>query len=104
MPYPDFSLLHLSGHCIPITDAAPGLAYVHRAGWAEPLTEFTMRLHYMAHAGFLFQKRGGLEVVTDYTGFIGTVPLIPDVVAVNHADSSCWTANSDPAIPDVLPG
>ncbi len=54
---------------------------------------------------FLIQTPGGLNAVTDYTGFIGHAPtLIPDVVTMNHAHSTHWTAAPDPAIPHVLRG
>ena len=63
-----------------------------------------MRLHYIAHASFLIQSHGGTNVVTDFTGFVGTADFIPDVVTMNHAHSTHWTAFPDPAIPNVLPG
>ncbi|MBJ6370995.1 MBL fold metallo-hydrolase [Sedimentitalea arenosa] len=91
-------------HCIAIADAAPGLHYVQKAAWREPVGEFSVRLHYIAHASFLLQTEGGLNAVTDFTGFIGTAPLIPDVVTMNHAHETHWTAFPDPAIPHVLPG
>ncbi|MEL7014172.1 MAG: MBL fold metallo-hydrolase, partial [Pseudomonadota bacterium] len=34
----------------------------------------------------------------------GNVDFIPDIVTMNHAHSTHWTANPDPAIPHVLPG
>jgi L-ascorbate metabolism protein UlaG (beta-lactamase superfamily) len=91
-------------HCIAIADAAPGLQYLHKASWQAPVPEFSVRLHYIAHASFLLQTRGGLTAVTDYTGFVGNVDLIPDIVTMNHAHSTHWTANPDPAIPHVLRG
>ncbi|WP_428928192.1 MBL fold metallo-hydrolase [Marinibacterium sp. SX1] len=91
-------------HCIAIADAAPGLTYVHKAAWTDPLPDYTVRLHYITHASFLLQTQGGLNIVTDYTGFTGTAPLIPDVVTMNHAHSSHWTSAPDPAIPHVLEG
>lgn len=42
--------------------------------------------------------------MTDFTGFVGTTNLIPDVVTMNHAHDTHWTANPDPAIPHVLKG
>jgi len=42
--------------------------------------------------------------VTDFTGFIGSANLIPDVVTMNHAHETHWTAFPDPAIPHVLRG
>ncbi|MBB94024.1 MAG: Zn-dependent hydrolase [Rhodobacteraceae bacterium] len=102
-------------HCIAIADAAPGIEYIRtaaldgpetlvNAAWTDPLPDYTVRLSYISHASFLLQTRGGLTAVTDYTGFIGTAPLIPDVVTMNHAHSSHWTASPDPAIPHVLEG
>lgn len=91
-------------HCIAIADADPGLQYLHKASWREPVPEYTVRLHYIAHASFLLQTPGGLNAVTDFTGFVGSADLIPDVVTMNHAHSTHWTAFPDPAIPHPLPG
>ncbi|WP_158968819.1 MBL fold metallo-hydrolase [Chachezhania sediminis] len=92
-------------HCIAIADAAPGIEYLYKAAWTDPLPDdYTVRIHYIAHASFLIQTPGGLNAVTDYTGFIGTTPLVPDVVTMNHAHDSHWTNAPDPAIPHVLPG
>ncbi|KUJ80465.1 Zn-dependent hydrolase [Ruegeria marisrubri] len=91
-------------HCIAIADAAPGIEYLRKASWQDPVPEFSVRVSYVAHASFLIQTRGGLNVVTDFTGFIGSAPLIPDVVTMNHAHETHWTAHPDPAIPHVLRG
>ncbi len=91
-------------HCIAIADAAPGLAYVQKASWSDPLDDFTIRLSYINHSMFLLQTKGGLSAVTDYTGFIGAVDLLPDVVTMNNAHSSHWTAFPNPDIPHILPG
>ncbi|MFP4569683.1 MBL fold metallo-hydrolase [Rhodosalinus sp.] len=104
-------------HCVAIADAAPGLDYIRTAGgperlWRaatqpshrEPLPDHTVRLHFVAHASFLIRTPGGLTAVTDYTGFIGNTELIPDVVTMNHAHSTHWTPDPDPAIPHVLRG
>ncbi|WP_335948965.1 MBL fold metallo-hydrolase [Salipiger bermudensis] len=91
-------------HCIAIADAAPGLEYLHKAAWTDPVPDYSVRIRYLSHASFLIQTRGGLEAVTDYTGFIGNTDLVPDIVTMNHAHSSHWTSTPDPAIPHVLPG
>lgn len=91
-------------HCIAIAEAAPRLEYLHKAAWTDPLPAESVRLHYIAHASFLLQTHGGLTAITDYTGFIGTADLLPDVVTMNHAHDTHWTAAPDPAIPHVLPG
>ena len=90
-------------HCIALAQGTPGMAYVTRASLPDVAAE-TVFLHYIAHASFLIRSHGGLNIVTDYTGFTGTLPLIPDVVTMNHAHDSHWTAFPDPAIPHPLPG
>ncbi len=94
----------IPSHCIAVADSAPGLEYVHQASFRAPLPADTVRLHYLDHASFLLQTTGGLNAVTDFTGFVGNVDLIPDIVTMNHAHSTHWTANPDPAIPHVLRG
>jgi L-ascorbate metabolism protein UlaG (beta-lactamase superfamily) len=91
-------------HCIALANDIPGAAYVHRASYDVEVAPETVRIHYIAHASFLIRTAGGLNMVTDFTGFIGNVPMIPDVVTMNHAHDTHWTANPDPAIPHVLPG
>lgn len=91
-------------HCIAVADAAPGLEYVQLASWTDPVPDFSLRLTYIAHASFLIQTQGGLDVVTDYTGFLGATDMVPDVVTMNHAHETHWTATPDPRIPHVLQG
>lgn len=91
-------------HCIAIADAAPGLRYLHKVAWTDPLPDYTVRISYVAHASFLLQTKGGLNIVTDYTGFVGATTMVPDVVTMNHAHDTHWTAHPDPAIPHVLEG
>lgn len=90
-------------HCIALAEA-PGLEVVTPASFQVAVPSETVRIHYIAHASFLIRSHGGLNMVTDYTGFIGNVPMIPDVVTMNHAHETHWTANPDPAIPHVLQG
>lgn len=90
-------------HCIALADATPGMAYVTKASLPEVAAE-NVYLHYIAHASFLIRSHQGLNMVTDFTGFTGTLPLIPDVVTMNHAHDSHWTAFPDPAIPHALQG
>lgn len=88
-----------ASHCIAIADAAPGLQYLHKASFRDPVPEYSVRISYVAHSAYLIQTRGGLSVVTDYPGFIGSADFIPDVVTMNHAHSSHFTPVPDPAIP-----
>ena len=91
-------------HCLAIADATPGAAYIQKASWASDVPEFSVRINYVAHATFLLQTPGGLNIATDFTGFLGNTTLIPDVVTMNHAHETHWTPNPDPAISHVLRG
>ncbi|MFP4327461.1 MAG: MBL fold metallo-hydrolase [Paracoccaceae bacterium] len=114
-PQPAAAQERRPSHCIAIAESEPGLRYggewpmqeVARAipaSLSGALPEHSVRLHYISHASFLLRTGGGLTAVTDYTGFIGSTALIPDVVTMNHAHSTHWTANPDPGIPHVLRG
>ncbi len=62
-----------------------------------------VRIHYLNHAEFLIQA-GALNAVTDYTGLLGAGDAVPDVVTMNNAHDTHWTATPDPRIPHVLRG
>ena len=91
-------------HCIALANDIDGARYVHKASYNVDVATDTVRIHYIAHASFLIRTAGGLNMVTDFTGFTGSAPMIPDVVTMNHAHETHWTAFPDPAIPHVLPG
>lgn len=92
-------------HCFAIAELAPEIAYVQKVAWHAPIEdEFTVRLRYVNHSMYLLQTHGGLSAVTDYTGFIGDVGLVPDVVTMNIAHESHWTAFPHPDIRHVLQG
>ena len=91
-------------HCIAIANAAPGIKYLHKASWSDPVAAHHVRLQYIAHATFLIQTDAGLAIATDFTGFLGNVDFLPDVITMNRAHETHWTAFPDPAIPHVLPG
>jgi L-ascorbate metabolism protein UlaG (beta-lactamase superfamily) len=91
-------------HCIALVENTPGLAVLHRASYQPPVPDEFVRLNYIDHAMFLLQTSGGLSVVTDYSGYLGPAEIVPDVVTMNHAHSTHWTAAPDPRIPHVLTG
>ncbi|MBK1636830.1 MBL fold metallo-hydrolase [Rhodovulum adriaticum] len=91
-------------HCIALADAAPGMAYVQRASFGTPLPDHTVRLSFAGHATFVIETPGGLVAATDYTGFIGPTARLPDVVTMNNAHETHFTAFPDPDIPHVLQG
>jgi L-ascorbate metabolism protein UlaG (beta-lactamase superfamily) len=99
-------------HCLAFVENTPGFEVIRAATTEEALSvdyrsavpPETVRLSYIDHSMFLIQTPGGLSVVTDYNGFIGPVDLVPDVVTMNHAQGTHWTAAPDPRIPHVLRG
>lgn len=90
-------------HCLAVAET-PGIDYLQKASFRDPIPENRVRIQYIAHASFLIQAHGGTDAVTDFTGFTGTADFTPDVVTMNHAHSTHWTPNPDPAISHVLPG
>ncbi|TNC70960.1 MBL fold metallo-hydrolase [Rubellimicrobium roseum] len=90
----------IPSHCVAL---AQGPERVVPASFREPLAIDSVRVSYIDHAMFLIQTPS-LSAVTDFVGFIGNVDLIPDVVTMNNAHSTHWTANPDPAIPHALRG
>ena len=102
-------------HCIALVENTPGLRVVpaafdgaalavRPASYTAPVEAEAVRITYIDHAMFLLQTAGGLSAVTDYNGFIGPTDFVPDIVTMNRAHSTHWTASPDPAIPHVLPG
>jgi L-ascorbate metabolism protein UlaG (beta-lactamase superfamily) len=91
----------IPSHCISL---AQGPDVMVPATFGDPLEENTVRIRYLDHASYLIETRGGLTAVTDFTGFTGARDLVPDVVTMNNAHATHWTANPDPRIPHVLEG
>lgn len=91
-------------HCIALAQNTGGFEYLHLAAYHQPVAKDSVRITYVDHSTFLIQTEGGLNVATDFTGYLGNFNLVPDVVTMNHAHSSHWTAFPDPAIPHVLQG
>ena len=100
--FPALAQERTPSHCVALADA--GQTLVHKASFGAPLAAETVRLNYVDHATFLLETHGGLTAATDFTGFLGLTELIPDVVTMNHAHSTHFTAFPDPAIQHVLRG
>jgi len=94
---------HVPSHCIALSDRG-GPETVWNAGFRDPLPDQTVRLSYIGHSMVLLQTPAGHSVVTDYAGHIGVADFVPEVVTMNRAHSTHWTASPDPRIPHVLPG
>ncbi|MDT8855914.1 MBL fold metallo-hydrolase [Paracoccaceae bacterium Fryx2] len=93
----------IPSHCIALAQA-PGLEVIHRASFGAPLAEGRVRIRFIDHATFMLETPGGLVAATDYTGYLGSIDVVPDVVTMNNAHSTHWTARPDPRIPHVLRG
>jgi L-ascorbate metabolism protein UlaG (beta-lactamase superfamily) len=91
----------IPSHCIALASATP---QVVPAALEEGLEPDSVLIRYIDHASFAIVTPDGTVAVTDYTGYIGTQDIVPDVVTMNNAHSTHWTANPDPRIPHVLNG
>ena len=91
---------NLQSHCIALAGMDPD---IHYAALGDGLEPDEVRLNYIGHSTYLIETASGLSMATDFTGYAGP-GVTPDVVTMNHAHSSHWTATPDPAIPHVLQG
>ncbi len=91
-------------HCIALAQSTPGIAYLHLASFGEPVPGDAVRLSYVDHSTFLIETASGLTIATDFTGYLGAVSAVPDVVTMNHAHTSHWTGFPDLRIAHVLRG
>jgi L-ascorbate metabolism protein UlaG (beta-lactamase superfamily) len=99
-PLPAFAQ-NLASDCIAMAQAD---AQVVPVTFGAPLADNTVSLRFINHASWLIETQGGLLAVTDYTGFIGAADVVPDVVTMNNAHGTHWTATPDPPIPHILQG
>jgi L-ascorbate metabolism protein UlaG (beta-lactamase superfamily) len=91
----------IPSHCIALAEAEP---QVIPATLAEGLEPDSVLIRYIDHASFAIVTPDGTTAVTDYTGYIGTQDIVPDVVTMNNAHTTHWTPTPDPRIPHVLRG
>lgn len=98
---PAFAQERTPSHCIAI---AAGDAAVVPVSLQEGLEPDSVLIRYIDHASFAIVTADGTVAVTDYTGYLGTQDLVPDVVTMNNAHRTHWTATPDPRIAHVLRG
>jgi L-ascorbate metabolism protein UlaG (beta-lactamase superfamily) len=91
----------IPSHCIALAAAKPEVVPVALQDGLEP---GSVLIRYIEHGSFAIVTPDGTVAVTDYTGYTGTTDLVPDVVTMNNAHSTHWTALPDPRIPHVLEG
>ena len=56
-------------------------------------------IRYIDHASFAIVTPDGTVAVTDYTGYLGTQDVVPDVVTMNNAHSTALDRQPRPAHP-----
>jgi L-ascorbate metabolism protein UlaG (beta-lactamase superfamily) len=98
---PAFAQERIPSHCIALAAAEPTVVPVALQDGLEP---DSVLIRYIDHASFAIVTADGTVAVTDYTGYLGTADLVPDVVTMNNAHSTHWTAAPDRRIPHVLQG
>jgi L-ascorbate metabolism protein UlaG (beta-lactamase superfamily) len=91
----------IASHCIAIASAEPSVVPV---ALNEGLAPDSVLIRYLDHAMFAIVTADGTVAVTDYTGYLGTQDVVPDVVTMNNAHHTHWTPTPDPRIPHVLKG
>jgi L-ascorbate metabolism protein UlaG (beta-lactamase superfamily) len=98
---PAFAQERIPSHCIAIAAAEPSIVPVELN---EGLEKDSVLIRYLDHAMFAIVTADGTVAVTDYTGYLGTQDVVPDVVTMNNAHHTHWTPTPDARIPHVLKG
>jgi L-ascorbate metabolism protein UlaG (beta-lactamase superfamily) len=62
-----------------------------------------VRISYAGHSTFMIESPQGVKIATDYNDYVKPRAL-PDIATMNHAHSTHYTDNPDPAIKHVLRG
>ncbi|MGA8649975.1 MAG: MBL fold metallo-hydrolase [Xanthobacteraceae bacterium] len=62
-----------------------------------------VRLSFIGHATFLIESPEGVRIATDYNDYL-KLPVVPDIVTMNHAHDTHFSDHPDPAIKYVLRG
>lgn len=98
---PTLAQERIPSHCIALAAAEPSVVPVALQDGLEP---DSILIRYIDHASFAIVTADGTVAVTDYSGYLGTADLVPDVVTMNNAHHTHWTAAPDPRIAHVLQG
>ena len=62
-------------------------------------------IRFIGHSTYLIQTDEDLQILTDWSGhFTHKIDEVPDVITMNHAHDSHWTAFPDPKIEHALKG
>jgi L-ascorbate metabolism protein UlaG (beta-lactamase superfamily) len=84
--------------------SCPGLVAANRPRIIPAaLNPDQVRITYVGHATFLIESPELVRIATDYNDYVRP-PVVPDIATMNHAHSTHYTDNPDPAIKYVLRG
>jgi L-ascorbate metabolism protein UlaG (beta-lactamase superfamily) len=86
-----------------MSEGCPGLVASRPRFIPAALANDQIRITYIGHSTFLLESPKGVRIGTDYNDYVKP-PVLPDVITMNHAHSTHYTNNPDPAIPHVLRG
>jgi L-ascorbate metabolism protein UlaG (beta-lactamase superfamily) len=86
----------------------PGLVASHRprvmpAAMRLARNADEVRITYIGHSTFLIESPQLVRIATDYNDYVRP-PVVPDIITMNHAHTTHYTDNPDPAIKHVLRG
>lgn len=72
---------------------------------AQTIAKEEVAIRYVGHSTYLLRDSDGLEIATDWSGdYASLLDRIPDVVTMNHAHDTHWTAFPDKDIDHALKG
>jgi len=91
----------LASTCYAFVEGVPGIEYASLGGVAA--VSPSVDIMFVGHSTFRIETEEGVVINTDYAGANGP-GRVPDVVTMNNAHSTHWTANPDPGIDHVLRG
>jgi L-ascorbate metabolism protein UlaG (beta-lactamase superfamily) len=90
-------------------EACPGLVAGNRprvlpaAFKLAALNADQVRLTFIGHSTFMIESPEGVRIATDYNDYL-RLPVLPDIVTMNHAHDTHFSDHPDPAIQYVLRG
>ncbi len=90
-------------NCPGLVAGAPPARLIPAAFKVAALASDEVRISYVGHSTFLIESPRGVKIATDYNDYVKP-RVLPDIITMNHAHSTHYTDNPDPAIKVVLRG
>src|SRR4029078_4278321 len=87
-----------------MNESCPGLGAQNRPPFRfAALKEGEVRINYVGHSTFLIESPKLVRIATDYNDYVRP-PVLPDIVTMNHAHSTHYTARPEHGIKFVRRG